>query len=60
LREGVRWDDGEPLTADDVAFTVRLIQSPDHQGTPPLRGGQPRSRAASCSWRLASAEPTLP
>ena len=36
LRDGLVWDDGEPLTADDVAFTVRLIQSPDHQGSQEL------------------------
>ncbi|HZO31558.1 MAG TPA: peptide ABC transporter substrate-binding protein [Chloroflexota bacterium] len=36
LRDGLRWDDGEPLTAEDVAFTVRLIQSPGHQGSQEL------------------------
>ncbi|WP_281259299.1 ABC transporter substrate-binding protein [Salinigranum rubrum] len=25
LRDGVSWHDGEPLTADDVAFTYRLL-----------------------------------
>lgn len=29
LRDDVRWQDGEPFTADDVVFTVGLIQSPD-------------------------------
>jgi hypothetical protein len=35
LREGVRWHDGQPVTADDVAFTFRLVgeRSP---GTPEL------------------------
>lgn len=28
LRRGVRWHDGQPLTAEDVVFTVRLIQDP--------------------------------
>ncbi|WKZ28883.1 MAG: peptide ABC transporter substrate-binding protein [Patescibacteria group bacterium] len=28
LREGVRWHDGQPLTADDVFFTLSLIQDP--------------------------------
>lgn len=27
LRESVRWQDGEPLTADDVTFTIGLLQS---------------------------------
>lgn len=36
LREGLRWDDGAPLTADDVAFTVGLVQAPDHQGSQEL------------------------
>ena len=26
LRDGVRWSDGSPLTAEDVAFTLRLMQ----------------------------------
>ena len=28
LREGVRWQDGKPLTAEDVLFTYRLIIDP--------------------------------
>lgn len=36
LRDGLTWDDGAPLTAEDVAFTVRLIQSPEHQGSQEL------------------------
>ena len=32
LRPGLRWSDGEPLTADDVAFTWRLIVNPKVQG----------------------------
>jgi ABC-type transport system substrate-binding protein len=28
LRPGVTWHDGEPLTADDIAFTFELIQDP--------------------------------
>jgi len=36
LRDGLVWDDGAPLTAEDVAFTVRLIQAPDHQGSEEL------------------------
>jgi peptide/nickel transport system substrate-binding protein len=36
LRDGLRWDDGEPLTADDVAFTIGLVQAPDQQGSTEL------------------------
>ena len=32
LRPGLRWSDGQPLTADDVAFTWRLIVNPKVQG----------------------------
>lgn len=28
LRDGLTWSDGEPLTADDVIYTVKTIQSP--------------------------------
>ncbi|MDO8470064.1 MAG: peptide ABC transporter substrate-binding protein [bacterium] len=28
LREDLVWDDGEPLTSDDVLFSIRLIQNP--------------------------------
>lgn len=36
LREGLTWDDGAPLSAEDVAFTVRLVQAPDQQGSQEL------------------------
>lgn len=29
LREGVRWSDGEPLTADDVIFSFQVLYDPD-------------------------------
>lgn len=29
LRDDVLWQDGQPLTADDVVFTFRTIQNPD-------------------------------
>jgi peptide/nickel transport system substrate-binding protein len=29
LRKGLRWSDGEPLTADDVTFTWDVIYNPD-------------------------------
>ncbi len=35
LKKGVRWHDGEPVTAGDVAFTIKAIQDPAYQS--PLR-----------------------
>ncbi len=29
LRDDIRWEDGEPLTADDVEFTYKLMINPD-------------------------------
>lgn len=37
LAEGLTWDDGTPLTSDDVIFTVKTIQNPDAQS--PLATG---------------------
>ncbi|HEY74922.1 MAG TPA: peptide ABC transporter substrate-binding protein [Thermoflexia bacterium] len=34
LRDNVYWHDGVPFTADDVVFTVRLLQAPDYPGPP--------------------------
>lgn len=31
LKEGLVWDDNEPLTADDVIFTLKTIQDPETQ-----------------------------
>ena len=36
LRDSVRWQDGQPFTADDVLFTVSVLQSPDFPGLPNL------------------------
>jgi peptide/nickel transport system substrate-binding protein len=36
LRRDVRWSDGELFTADDVVFTISLIQHPDFPGVPDL------------------------
>ena len=37
LKQGVKWHDGEELSADDVLFTMRAIQDPAYKS--PLRGG---------------------
>ncbi|MEX1172923.1 MAG: ABC transporter substrate-binding protein [Chloroflexota bacterium] len=39
LRDDARWHDGEPVTSEDVAFTIRTLQDPAYQGP------------ASTSWR---------
>lgn len=36
LRTNAYWHDGTPVTADDVIFTVRLLQDPDFPGPPTL------------------------
>ena len=37
LRPNLTWQDGRPLTSDDVLFTYQMIQNPDAQS--PLYGG---------------------
>lgn len=36
LRSDVRWHDGTPFTADDVVFTIRLLQDPNYPGPPDI------------------------
>lgn len=40
LRDGLKWQDGKPLTADDVLFTITLIQDPEYES--PLRANWSR------------------
>ncbi len=35
LKENLLWHDGEPITADDIIFTINLAQNPEYQS--PLR-----------------------
>ena len=42
LRDDARWHDGEPVTAEDVAFTIRVLQDPAYTG--PAAGPGTRSR----------------
>jgi peptide/nickel transport system substrate-binding protein len=35
LRDGLRWHDGEPLTAEDVVYTLSVVQDPELKS--PLR-----------------------
>ncbi|TAK00169.1 MAG: peptide ABC transporter substrate-binding protein [Chloroflexota bacterium] len=32
LRPGLVWQDGQPITADDVVFTIRALSDPDYAG----------------------------
>ncbi|HRP99381.1 MAG TPA: peptide ABC transporter substrate-binding protein [Terrimesophilobacter sp.] len=34
LRDGITWSDGEPFTAEDLAFTVDVAQNPDAAALP--------------------------
>ncbi len=36
LRNDIRWQDNRPFTADDVIFTIGLMQDPDFPGVPSL------------------------
>ncbi len=36
LQRGLRWQDGAPVTADDVLFTIGLMQDPEFPGAPYL------------------------
>jgi ABC-type transport system substrate-binding protein len=35
IKENLKWSDGEPITADDIIFTIKAIQDPDYRS--PLR-----------------------
>lgn len=35
LRDNIYWQDGKPLTVDDIIFTIEIIQNPDYKS--PLR-----------------------
>jgi peptide/nickel transport system substrate-binding protein len=36
LKQNIRWQDGQPFTADDVLFTIGLMQDPEFPGVPYL------------------------
>jgi len=36
LHQNIRWQDGQPFTADDVLFTIGLMQDPEFPGVPHL------------------------
>ncbi len=48
LRPDARWHDGQPVTADDVVFTVETLQDPDYMG------------ASATSWSEVTVAATSP
>lgn len=48
LRPGLTWQDGEPLTSDDVVFTLQALSDPDYTGP------------GASSWREVTATATDP
>ena len=63
LRDGVTWHDGQPLTADDVVFTIEAMASPRNASTEAGRVGWIASaqaldtRTVSLTFRAAEASP---
>lgn len=39
IRDDARWQDGQPVTAKDVAFTINQLTDPDFKGDPSLAAG---------------------
>lgn len=31
LKKDIKWHDGQPVTADDIVFTIKIIQNPDYR-----------------------------
>ena len=61
LRPDVRWHDGKPLGADDIVFTVQLIQNPDYKS--PLRSnlqGAEVEKTGDLSVRFTLKNPYAP
>lgn len=44
LKAGLKWQDGSPINADDVLFTIDIIQNPDYGS--PLRANWSRVKVA--------------
>ena len=51
LRDGVKWHDGEPFTAEDVKFTIEAIMDPEN-GRISWRAGTPGSPSCWSKTRI--------
>jgi peptide/nickel transport system substrate-binding protein len=63
LRDGLVWQDGEPLTADDVVFTYKLLESPDLRSPPDLAqvlSAATVTKADALTVRIELAQPFAP
>jgi peptide/nickel transport system substrate-binding protein len=49
LRADARWHDGEPVTADDVVFTIETLQDPDYTGPGATSWSEVTVRAVSAT-----------
>jgi len=63
LKPEARWQDGTPVTADDVLFTVKAIQDPNFQGVPYLAEawrGVRAEKVDDLTVKFTMAEPFTP
>lgn len=58
LKDNLRWSDGEPITADDAIYTIKIIQDPAYKS--PLRTqwiGVETEKISDSSFRLKLKDP---
>ncbi|MBN1978169.1 MAG: peptide ABC transporter substrate-binding protein [Anaerolineae bacterium] len=64
LRQDARWHDGTPVTADDVIFTIGLLQDPKFPGPPEMGANVWRTvkveKISNLAVRFTLAEPYAP
>lgn len=63
LRPNARWHDGQPVTADDVIYTVATIQAVDFSGNPDLSAawqGVEMTKLDNLTVRFSRSEPFAP
>jgi len=58
LKDNLQWSDGQPITADDALYTIKIIQDPNYKS--PLRSqwlGVETEKISNSSFRLILKEP---